>query len=60
MEQNSTKNRVTLMKTDRVSKHTLSVQKLLFTNKYKGSSKKYSFIILVMPTKNEQIGKTDK
>ena len=31
MEQDSTKNRVVLVKTTRVSKHTLSVQKLLFT-----------------------------
>ena len=31
MEQDSTKKRVVLMKTDRVSKYTLSVQKLLFT-----------------------------
>ena len=29
--QDSTKNRVVLVKTDRVSKYTLSVQKLLFT-----------------------------
>ena len=54
MEQDSTKNRVVLVKTDRVSKYTLSVQKLLFQDKYKSSSKKYyCFIILVMPTKNE-------
>ena len=31
MEQDSTKNRVVLVKTDLVSKYTLSVQKLLFT-----------------------------
>ena len=31
MEQDSTKNRVVLVKTDRVSIYTLSVQKLLFT-----------------------------
>ena len=31
VEQDSTKNRVALVKTDRVSKYTLSVQKLLFT-----------------------------
>ena len=56
MEQDSTKNRAVLVKTDRVSKYTLSVQKLLFQDKYKSSSKKYySFIILVMPTKNESI-----
>ena len=30
MEQDSTKNPVTLVKTDRVSKYTLLVQKLLF------------------------------
>ena len=31
MEQDSTKNRAALVKTDRVFKYTLSVQKLLFT-----------------------------
>ena len=31
MEQGSTKNRMVLVKTDRVCKYTLSVQKLLFT-----------------------------
>ena len=31
MEQDFTKNRVVLVKTDRVSKNTLSVQKFLFT-----------------------------
>ena len=31
MEQDSTKNRVVLVKTDRVSKYALSVQKLVFT-----------------------------
>ena len=41
MEQDTTKNRVVLVKTDRISKYTLSVQKLLFQDKYKGSSKKY-------------------
>ena len=54
MEQDSTKNRVVLVKTDRVSKYRLSVQKLLLQGNYKSSSKKYyCFIILVMPTKNE-------
>ena len=54
MEQDSTNNGVVLMKTDIVSKYTLSVQKFLFQDKYKSSSKKYyCFIILVMPTKNE-------
>ena len=54
MEQDSTKNRVVLVKTDPVSKYALSVQKLLFQDKYKSLSKKYyCFIILVMPTKNE-------
>ena len=54
MEQDSTKNGVVLMKTDCVSKYTLPVQKLLFQDKYKSSSKKYyCFIILVMSTKNE-------
>ena len=56
MKQDSTKNRVVLVKTDRVSKYTLSVQKLLFQDKYKRSSKKYySFIILVMATKNQSL-----
>ena len=32
VEQDSAKNRVVLVKTDRVSKFTLSVQKLLFTS----------------------------
>ena len=50
MEQDSTKNHLTLAKTNRVSKYTFSVQKLCYLeHKYKGSSKKYSpFIILVM------------
>ena len=52
----STKNRVVLVKTNRVSKYTLSVQKLSYSrDKCKGSSKKHSFIILVVPTKNESI-----
>ena len=44
------------MKTDRVSKYTLSVQKLCYSqHKYKGSSKKYyPFIILVMLQKMNQ------
>ena len=41
MEQDSTKNHLALAKTNRVSKHTLSVQKLCYSqHKYKGSSKK--------------------
>ena len=57
MEENSTKNRVVLVKTNRVPKYTLFVQKLYYSqDKYKSSSKKYNFfIILVMPTKNESI-----
>ena len=57
MEQDSTKNRVVLVKTNRVSKYTLSVQKLCYSqDKYRGSSKiYYSFIILVIPTKKESI-----
>ena len=53
----STKNRVVLVKTNRVSKYTLSVEKLSHSqDKCKGSSKKhYSFIILVVHTKNESI-----
>ena len=44
------------MKTDCVSKYTLSVQKLCYSqHKYKGSSKKYyPFIILVMLRKMSQ------
>ena len=56
MEQGSTKSRVVLVKTDRVSKYTPSVQNCHTQDKYKDSSKKYySFIILVMPTKDESI-----
>ena len=57
MEQDSTKNRVVLVKTNRVSKYTISVQKLCYSqDKYRGSSKiYYSFIILVIPTKKESI-----
>ena len=57
MEQDSTKNHLALAKTNRVSKHTLSVQKLCYSqHKYKGSSKKYYPVItLVMPSKNELI-----
>ena len=57
MEQQSIKDFVALVKTNGVSKYTLSVQKLCYSrDKYKGSSKKYySFIILVKPTKNESI-----
>ena len=54
MEQDSTKNRVALAKSNRVSKKN---NKNCYSQvKYKGSNKKYySFIILVMPTKNESI-----
>ena len=57
MEQDSTKNRLTLVKTNCVSKYTLSVQNLCYSqHKYKGSSKQYyPVIILVMPLKNESI-----
>ena len=53
MEQDPTKNRVALVKTNRVSKYTLSVQKLCFSqDKYKGLSKKYYPVtILLMPSK---------
>ena len=41
MEQDSTKNRLALVKTNRVSEYALSVQKLCYSqHKYKGSSKK--------------------
>ena len=51
MEQDSTQNRVALVKTNRVSKYRLSMQKLCYSqHKYKGSSKEYyPFVILVMP-----------
>ena len=57
MEQDSTKNCLALAKTSLVSKYTLSVQKLCYSqHKYKGSSKKYyPVIILVMPSENESI-----
>ena len=48
---------MTLAKTNRVSKYTLSVQKLCYLkHKYKDSSKKYHpFIILALSSKNESI-----
>ena len=58
MEQDSAKNRVVLVKTDCVSKYTLAVQKCknCCSQVYKASIKNYySFIIFVMPTKNESI-----
>ena len=57
MEQNCTKNRAALVKTNRVSKSMLSMQKLCCSqHKYKGSSKEYyPFVILVMPSENESI-----
>ena len=58
MKQDSTKNHLASVKTNRASKYTLSVQKLRITYniKHKGSSKKYyPFIILVMSSKNESI-----
>ena len=56
-ERDSSKNRLALVKTNRVSKFMLSVQKLCCSYyEYKGSSKKYCpVIILVMPSKNESI-----
>ena len=52
MEQDSTKNHLALVKTNRVSKYMLSIQKLCCSwHKYKGSSKNnYAVIILVMPS----------
>ena len=46
-----------LVKTNRVSKYKLSMQKLYCSqHRYKDSTKKYyPFIILVMPSKNESI-----
>ena len=57
MKQNFTKNHLALAKANRVSKYTLSVKKLYYSNyKYKGSSKKYyPFVILVMSSKYESI-----
>ena len=57
LEQDSSKSRLALVKTNRVSKYMLSAQKLCCSYyKYKGSSKKYCpVIILVMPSKNESI-----
>ena len=57
MKQDSTKNHVALVKTTWVSKYTLFVLKLCYSeHKYKGSSKKYyPFIILVMSLKNESV-----
>ena len=57
MEQDSTKKGLALGKTNRVSKYTLSVQNLCYSqHKYKGLSKKYyPVIILIMPSKNESI-----
>ena len=57
MEQNSAKNRAGLVKTNRVSKYMLSMQKLCYSQHiYKGSSKEYyPLVILVMPSENESI-----
>ena len=57
MEQDPAKNRVAVVKTNRVSKYTLSLQKLCYSqHEYKGSSKEYyPFIILVIPSKNESV-----
>ena len=57
MEQDSTKNCMVFIKINRVSKYTLSMQKLCYSqDKYKSSSKKiYSFIIIIMPKKNKSI-----
>ena len=57
MEQDSTKTRVALVKTNPVSKYTLSKQKLCYSqHKYKGLSKEYyPFIILAMPSKNKSM-----
>ena len=55
MEQDSIKNCVVLVKINCVSKYTLSMQKLCYSqDEYKGSSTKiYSFIIIIMPKKNK-------
>ena len=45
MEQDSTKNRLALVKTNRISKYTLSVQQLCYSqHNYKGSGKKYYLV----------------
>ena len=56
-EQDSINDHLALVKTNLVSKYTLSEEKLRYPwHNYKGSSKKYyPFIILVMSSKNESI-----
>ena len=59
MEQDSSKNRLTLLKTNRVSKYMLSAQKLCcsYYQYKKARVRNYIIfvIILVMPSKNESI-----
>ena len=57
MEQVSTKSCVALVKTNRVCKYTLSVQKVCYSqHKYRDPSKKHHpVIIIVMSAKNESI-----
>ena len=56
MEKYSTKNRVVMVKTDRVLNTRCLCKTCYSQDKYKALSKKYySFIILVMPTKNRSI-----
>ena len=59
MEQDSSKNRLTLVKTNRVSKYMLSAQKLCcsYYQYKKARVRNYIIfvIILVMPSKNESI-----
>ena len=53
MEQDSKKSRLVLVKADRVSKYTLSVQNFYSQDKYKGSSKKYSLFLPCLQKMNQ-------
>ena len=55
MEQDSTKNRVVLVKMMVFLNTRCLCKKCYSQDKYKSSSKKHSFFILIMPTKNESI-----
>ena len=61
MEENSTKNRVALVKTNRVPKYTLFVQKLYYSqDKYKSSSKSHAYEKWINKFENSQILKIKK
>ena len=54
MEQDSSKNRLVLVKTNRVSKYMLSAQKLCCSHyEYKNARLRNIVLSLVMPSKNE-------